>query len=389
MANRTPGRRVEAAVAPASPSQAPLRRLFTTAALAAVVIASIPAVAEARPVKAIWGPHQFHAGHAECGGGGPCSAFPVYRQLGVDVYQFQIQWDDVAPTRPANPRNPADPAYDWPSSVDSIVAQARAHRIGLAALVKGTPAWANGGRSSAWAPGKPRLFADFMFAASRRYPTIRKWMIWGEPTRRDNFLPQGRRGVRRYARMLDAAFGALKRARRSNVVIGGMTLNGGDKIKTPRFLKLLRLPNGKPPRMNLYGHNPFDRRFPNIRKQPIRDFRGLPDVDTLWREVSRAYQRRNGRWARKRSQRPRKLWLAEWLVQSDHDSDIFDWHVSRKKQAVYLRAGYRLARRAKYVKALGWFRLDDEPNSATSAAWGLMTYSGARKPAFKAYRFLP
>jgi hypothetical protein len=214
-------------------------------------------------------------------------------------------------------------------------------------------------------------------------------MVWGEPTRADNFMPQGRKGVRRYARMLDAAFAALKKARRSNIVIGGMTLNGGDKVKTPRFLKWLRLPNGKPPRMNWYGHNPFDRRYPNIKKDPIGKFRGLPDVDTLWKEVKRAYTRRGGGWARKASQRPRKLWLAEWLIQSDHDSFIFDWHVSRRQQAKQLRAGYRLARKARYVKGLGWFRLDDQPATSTSAAWGLMTYSGARKPAFKAYRSVP
>ena len=44
------------------------------------------------------------------------------------------------------------------------------------------PGWANGGRSPIWAPKNPKDFADFLFAASKRYPTIRRWMIWGEPS---------------------------------------------------------------------------------------------------------------------------------------------------------------------------------------------------------------
>ena len=97
-------------------------------------------------------------------------------------------------TRPANPRNPADPAYRWPSGVDFIVNQAAANGIGLAALIQFSPPWANGGQSKFWAPDN-RAFADFAFAASRRYPSIRRWIVWGEPMFGLNFqpMPAGRR----------------------------------------------------------------------------------------------------------------------------------------------------------------------------------------------------
>ena len=76
-----------------------------------------------------------------------------------------------------------------------------------------------------WAPGDPRDFATFMAAASRRYPQVRHWMIWGEPSKAARFQPlvpsagrrlsaRQRRGPRTYARLLDAAYGALKRVDR-------------------------------------------------------------------------------------------------------------------------------------------------------------------------------
>jgi hypothetical protein len=67
--------------------------------------------------------------------------------------------------------------------------------------------------------------------------------------------------------MLDASYGALKRANRHNIVIGGDTWTGGE-ISPLNFIRAMRLPNGRRPRMDLYGHNPFTARSPNLRKQP-------------------------------------------------------------------------------------------------------------------------
>ena len=47
--------------------------------------------------KAMWGPVRLMA----------CRSFPVYRDLGVGIYQMAVAWSDIAPTQPADPTDPA------------------------------------------------------------------------------------------------------------------------------------------------------------------------------------------------------------------------------------------------------------------------------------------
>jgi hypothetical protein len=368
---------------------------------ATMMLAAVPAAGAA--VKSIWGPSTLPVGNANCPSGpDPCSAFPIYAQLGAKNYQMQVPWDRAAPTRPANPRDPNDPAYKWTSSADSAIQQAAQNGMSVAILVQGTPAWANGGKGRQWVPDNLQDYADFMYAISRRYPTVHHWMIWGEPEYGINFQPMPPNspvGPRVYASLLDAAYAALKQANPANLVIGGMTLNGGGPVSTPDFVRWLRVGKGKkkrPPRMDLWGHNPFEFRYPNIKKKPIGKFRGLDDVDTLYREIQRAYgvgTKGKGKKAvaARKGLKPPKLWLSEWTILSEQSPNLFGgFHVTPAQQAAYITAAYRMVQKLKYVKALGWYRLDDEPNTGQiGAAWGLLTGDGARKPSFDAYAAVP
>ena len=308
------------------------------------------------------------------------SALPVYRKLGVDVLQVQLQWSNVARTRPADPLDPNDPAYRWPKDLGDTIRQARKYKLRVALMVKGTPAWANGGQPSYFAPYYLGDYATFATAAAKRYKRVRHWMIWGEPHRPsvfEPFDPTTREGPERYARMLDAAYAALKRVSRRNIVIGGMTFTN-DAMTPVRFLHWMKLPNGKPPRLDWFGHNPFAARFPDIRQRTYYPgVRDISDVDTYHREIKRVY--------RKIGRRPR-LWLSEFTVQSDRSSRALRFFVSRKEQARWLTAAYRLANRAKYVAGLGWFNLEDTVGDPNGLTTGLIDASGKRKPSFRAYR---
>jgi len=320
--------------------------------------------------KSIWGPVTLPGG---------ASAFPTYADLGVDTFQYGVSFAEVAPTRPAAPSNPSDPAYRWPAGLDRAIAEAAASRINVALLVTGSPGWANGGRSRLHAPD-PGAFADFMAAASRRYPSVRRWMIWGEPNRVDRFLPNAENspeGPRAYARILDASYGALKAVSARNIVIGGMTWTGGD-VKPAPFMKFMRLPNGRPPRLDWFGHNPFPFRFPDLRGLAVAGgYRDISDLDVFQRQLRRTFGRRA------------RFWLSEFLVLSDRGSNQFLQSVSRAAQARWLRAAYRIADDLESVAGLGWLSLLDEPERPGSSNWGLLTASGERKPAFGAYRSAP
>jgi hypothetical protein len=354
-----------------------MRKILLALCAACLVAAGLAPAASAASAKAIWGPVTMPD---------RSSAFPVYRDLGVDVFQIQLQWNRIAKTAPANPKDPNDPAYAWPKQIDDAVAAARANGIKVALMVKGSPPWANGNRGPQWVPNNTS-YARFLVAASLRYAGVRHWMIWGEVNRAAVFQPlpaRSRTGPRRYATLLRAAYKALKRRSRRNVVIGGMTFSFGDVM--PRdFLRFMRLPGGKPPPLDWYGHNPFSRRFPDLRKGVYQGFaaaRDISQMDTFARELKRAYK---GKYRPFRRRGPR-LWLSEFTVSSDHPNRAFNFAVSRADQARWLSAAYRIARKP-YIAGLGWFNLLDDPATRpNNLTTGLMTYEGERKPAYDAYK---
>ena len=321
------------------------------------------------------------------------SAFPVYRDLGVDVFQIQLLWDRAAPTRPARPTDPNDPAYVWPAVVDEAVAVAAQHGIAVALMGRGAPAWANGGQPQQFAPA-PVHYARFLRAAAARYRSVRHWMIWGETNRAAVFQPlppDSPAGPRAYARLLDAAYRSLKRSSRRNVVIGGMTFSFGE-VYPSRWIRWMRLPNGKPPRLDWYGHNPFTRRAPDIR---LTDYPELPgsrdisDADTFAREVHRTYRRLELRGRRPFRRRGPPLWLSEFTVSSDRPNRAFTLAVTREEQASWLLGAFDIARRIR-AAGLGWFNLHDEPiTNLVGLTTGLMTYEGLPKPAYFAYKSVP
>jgi hypothetical protein len=357
-------------------------RVALLAAFAALALAAVPAAAAPSVKKSIWGPTRVDG----------VSQFPIYDELGVGIYQMSLGWNMVAPERPENPRDPADPAYKWSEDVDFAIQEAKRYGMKVSLMVTYAPPWANGGRRRQWAPEDPSDYADFVAAAARRYPDIHHWMIWGEPSRQSQFLPLAvdqkrtkrltaaqRKGPRRYARILDAAYGALKAASRSNLVIGGNTFTTGD-LSPYKWLKAMRLPNGKPPRLDLYGHNPFTARKPNLSKPPLGSgFADFSDLDTLAKWIDRAY--------RSRHKRP-KIFISEFFWPTDHANHEFNFYVTRKTQAEWLRAALKITRRTKRIYTLGWFSLYDDPPRADGdeVNRGLIDVKERRKPAFDVFK---
>lgn len=365
-----------------------LTRLLAFAALLVLLVpASSAAARKPSTKKAMWGP-AFVDGKSQ---------FPIYRDLGVGIYQMQLRWNEVATTRPIDPTNPNDPAYAWPPQMDATLAQAKKYGVKVLVMLFGTPGWANGGKDFRWMPNNPQDFADFATAASKRWPGVKYWMIWGEPCRGDNFRPlvgepaghyterldaAQRVAPQNYARLLDAAYGALKHVQRSDLVVGGNCFTGTTStLRTDigpfNWMRYLRLPNGKRPRMDLYGHNAISARRPDLRRPEVApgaaDFSDL-DLFAKWLD---------------RYIRPGiKIFNSEFVLPTDHFGAEATFYVSRRTAASWTRDALRIARHFKRLYSFGWFTLYDDPPNASGDenTYGLLDYRGHKKPAYYAFR---
>ena len=375
-----------------------VRGLATRLALCCCLLAAcLPAQAQARPPavkKAIWGPVTFNGK----------SQFPIYHDLGVGIYQYVLRWRAVAPDPPADASDPQDPGYHWPAELDMAVRQAKRYHIRIALMLMGAPGWATGGGGVNAHPQKPSDFADFAVAAARRYPGVHLWMIWGEPIRYENWFlhlsespnyyadparqkpaPPFNDGQKQddmeYAELVDAAYGRLKQLNRHNLIIGGNSTTSGN-VDPHNWIKNLRLPNGKPPRMDLYGHNPFGTRTPDLSKpQLVPDTADFCDLDTLVKWIDR-YLARAGR------NHGLRLFLSEYTAPTDKQGFEFGFHVTRAVQAKWLKAALGITRRWKRIYTLGWIGLRDVGVDTTEGGsrTGLIDFNNVRKPAYYVFK---
>src|SRR5215207_3730657 len=106
-------------------SRSRARWLLPLAAVIWLALLTPPADARYSSKKAIWGPTQVDG----------VSQFPIYRDLGVGIYQIQLRWNQVAPSRPQRPGDPTDPAYRWPAEIAYAVRQGRRHGIRVSLMV--------------------------------------------------------------------------------------------------------------------------------------------------------------------------------------------------------------------------------------------------------------
>jgi len=360
-----------------------LQRAFRLLFIALTLVVAGPAGAHhGSTKKAIWGPTTP-------------DAFRTYHALGAGIYEMPVNWRAVARRRPVKPADPRDSAYAWPGEVDVAIRQADRYGMRVMLMIIGTPAWANGGREGNWAPHRAADLAAFAKAAARRYRSVRLWMVWGEPTRQPNFMPldpetpgarltaQEKSAPRRYARMLDASYGALKDVSRRNVVIGGNSYTTGD-ISPLNWIRAMRMPSGRRPRMDMYGHNPFTLRRPDLSQslfRPPTGYADFSDLDAVMRWLDRhGYRDRRGRQLR--------IFISEWTLPTDHPNHEFNFWVTHAVQASWLCDALRIVRRHRRLYTLGWIGLYDDPPKpeGDEVNRGLLDFEGRRKASFYAFR---
>jgi hypothetical protein len=120
-----------------------------------------------------------------------------------------------------------------------------------------------------------------------------------------------------------------------------------------------------------YAHHPYPGgpfETPSMRPKGPTAI-GLGNIGTLAAEVTRLYGRL-------------PIWITEYGYQTNPPDTIFG--VSPKRQALYLRQSYEIARANPRIDLMLWFLLQDEQRAA---GWqsGLVSVDGKLKPAFYAF----
>jgi Beta-galactosidase len=297
------------------------------------------------------------------------------RSAGVQAERMEIAWDLVEPQRGQ---------YDFALPDRKVLAAARAG-IDVLGLIVRTPAWAAQQPSQVFSPPRdPADYAAFAAALVARYGPnghlwrdhpevakrpVRAWQIWNEPNLAVYWTKQP--FMRGYARLLDDAYAAIKRAdAKATVVMAGLANFSW------RDLKRLFERGGATLRFDVAAVHPFSGRPLNAVK-----------IVALNRRVLNRH-----------GAKAKPIWLTEltWSSAKGKKRPLtHDWETSEAGQAERLRTAYRLfiqARKRLELQRIYWYTwltVDrDSPNS--------FDYSGLRtlrpdgtvvdKPAAKAFR---
>jgi hypothetical protein len=212
-------------------------------------------------------------------------------------------------------------------------------------------------------------FADFATATALRYPWVKHWLIWNEPNQRRWLVPPSPRLY--VTRLLNPAYGALKRASPGSLVAGGVTAprasSGG--VGPLEWLAGMRSAGA---RLDAYAHHPYPS---SPAETPLAG--GCPHCRTVTMATMERLLRAVGR-----SFTRARVWLTEYGYQT-RPPDPFG--VTPALQARYVGEAAMRAHALPRVDMLIQFLYKDEPDIARFQS-GLVALSGKAKPALAAFR---
>ncbi len=353
----------------------------TVPALRVAALASIAALllclAAAGPARAI--PYRGAQTHPFWDGSSASDAdreLAVLRASGANAVRVDIGWSNLEPDH----RGAFDGTYV--ARVDTFMRDAAARGIRVIATLMTTPCWASsappslaqGCTGSWWDRGVPSypprdpqdLARAAAWVARRWAPSLAALEIWNEPNQ-STFLVSSDPAAD-YARMLDAAYAAVKAAAPSIPVLAGA-------LSEPDTSFLQRLYAD-----GIHGHfdgisiHPYngasDPSEPDALDPASTFLTGVPRVHALMAANGDAVA---------------GLWLTELGYTSCTDGDALC--VSEQQQQRYVRDQLELAGRWPYVRAAIVYDLRDDAEAPDPVdSFGLLHVDFRPKPAFQGFR---
>jgi Cellulase (glycosyl hydrolase family 5) len=279
--------------------------------------------------------------------------------LNAKVVRIDLPWSVM------EPRGPGKIDARGQAFADRLVADATAAGIRVIMMVESTPCWASTappavrrrctsrhtGPANAWPPRVPGDFAAFTAYLAQRYGAdLAAIEIWNEPDQINQHYFAGPDKAKRYAALLRAAYPAIKRADPSLPVLAG-SLVGSNGV----FLRALYAAGIK-------GH--YDGLAVHYYDLTLGSLRSIHEVQLANGDSTRLWLDEFG-------------WSSCWpryRIQQEQSC------VTKGIQATNLSDLMRLLARTPYVAAAVVYKLQ----GSTSEDFGVLTASGARKPAFDA-----
>ncbi len=335
-------------------------------ALASLAIALAPArTADARPPAARAASSGLLAG-VNVGGLGygsqPTEAdreIAQAKQLGAKLVRIDVPWSVMEP-RAAGQSEAGALAY-----TDRLTADAAAAGIKVIMLVDSTPCWASsapasllrrclptqGSAANAWPPREVGTYAGFVAYLAQRYGAkLAGIEIWNEPDQSNELYFAGPDKAARYAALLRAAYTAIKSANPGVLVLGASIV--GDNGK---FLRLLYADGIK-------GY--YDGLAVHFYTLTVAAVRYIHEVQLANGDAT-------------------PIWLDEFGFSScwpAHRIQQEQGCVTKRLQGVDLADIFHSLARFPYVAGIAMYKLQSSENED----FGVLTATGARKPAYSA-----
>jgi len=366
------------------------RFLIAIAALAAVLV--LPALASANSKLQVgFLDNAYATGHTEM-------FWNDAVKLKVGFMRWDIQWSEIAPTKPTSPRSPIDAAYDW-SATDQFVTGAAAHGLQdkvMFTLWK-TPDWATKA-TSAKATQMPNLtdWKNFVAACATRYsgtfippgsttplPRVIAWETWNEPNASFAFQPQKLNGKfvspANYVKLLNALKSEVNAAVgfKPAFVAGAMYKQGGPGNPSPiAFMKGMKAAGATFDVLSMHPYNNTPRLGLSDGKDQSKTnprFIGVGNFSTFISLANQIFHKKY------------PIWVTEfgWATPAAGKSQ---YTVSFAQQAQFAYDSILRFKQLPQVEKMTWFLiLDNLPKPGAWYTTGLRKSDFAEKPSYNSW----
>jgi hypothetical protein len=280
--------------------------------------------------------------------------------LHAKIVRTEMPWSVL------EPRGPSQIDVRALAFADRLVSDAAADGIRVIMLVDSSPCWASSAptvllrrcapqlpnqAANAWPPRNAANYATFVAYLAKRYGTrLAAIEIWNEPDQANQLYFAGPNKPQRYATILRAAYPAIKRANPNVPVLAG-SLVGANGV----FLRALYAAGIK-------GY--YDGLAVHFYTLTLASLRSIHEVQLAGGDT-------------------KPLWLDEFGWSScypQHRTQQEQACVTTQTQATDLTDTFRALAHTAYIAAAVLYKLQGSPQEE----FGVLSFSGARKPAFAA-----